>query len=1719
MSDGGSSVYGGKVSLNLDGFNEFFDFDLTDGGISYQNGKITVESGSKSYINQGTFPTEFIAQNDFSVQLTKKDDGLYSFTLPEGSADFSVVTGGNTLLSTSLTLNGEILFNPETHEIFLTQGTNFSLGNGERSLQITALADAGGQFNLTQSGIRFAPNENDGALEFDFIGAGRKATLDVNGAFTYGGNGRMSLENGTEVNFAWEDGNTLQLKSRGSTGYISLDMSKGIGITSADENLDMTFTTAEGYTTSVSAIQGTIWYNAGKVTIDENTKLTGTGSLGGQSVNVTLEAIDGDGFLKFGSSGMNYGSGTGKLKMTLSQGDLASTFTVNKGEVLIGSNLFNIAVGSDISTDLQNFVPALNFRTTEPGEYTINGQKITTTAENLALTATDNQIVFKTSSNAVEYDDMNFAGNGNVTLSPSAVVLGNGVVATGFGEENTFVLSEQGTVTADEKIFELTESVPTGISVKGADDGFIFSQTVTKESEERISVDDPSVIGKIFTEEFHSVGDNSYKIEVNLIGLQKIIGISDGATITGNATLENELEETGFAVVTDTEGVFTVDDKSYTISGDSSVIIETVFDTRKFYTEGFDDLNGMVTGNFTAHEVSINGNPAFQVIDDENVSIYANENGYEVYGLDYNSGIQVSDAGTYVVNSATIDANAGDIIVGASDGSALLADENHIDNAFNDNSLVIGTEDADTILNRGTKVTIEALGGNDSVSNNVDSTVTAAEYGNLIYAGAGDDTVYNHHTYNPTIYGDAGNDSIVISRGHKTFADGGDGNDIIIGRLSNNPSNNWAMGGYATIFGGNGDDSINTAYTNNSTIDGGEGNDTIITCGLNNTINGGSGNNLINFNVPDPENTSTGSYIIFNGNTTVEGFHFGFGEGTDTVYFNNNAPACEFMTDGFTLYDTDGDDNYSKFAFSDAHNVTKLNFYYEKENKLAKAVFLPANSWYAVEEGDFVDEDSTVRQETYFVGADASPNQGINFGNISEALDVTLDTEYEKEGVTYWVNNIYSIIGGAGDTSITGSSQNDTIIAGSGLSTLWGGKGDDYLEGGTAGDTFIYSSGDGNDTIVNFSADDTLKINGEASSVKSGNDLIVTVGDSRITLIDAANLSEPNIEADKNPLVELAEVILKRTEAGYPVMAGIAFSPDEVFEEPTNYAGKEDWNITSSDSLNLHAVHYTPENSNDKWVMLIHGYGNNHKAMYPYLGSYLDNGYNVLMIDQRAAGESEGEWLTMGTAESADVALWTQEIARRNANAKITLHGVSMGAATAMLAAARSDAVNVTSLVEDCGYSSVMETFGLVNDAVLHYPTEVIAALDPVSASLTGYYLHDAAPINSISSVTVPSMFISGSEDAVAPVSMLSALYEASGAEVKEQYIVGGAPHALAGLYDPAGYENALFSFVAEADGEGVNIDNETDSIYLRGTSYSDTISTNGANVTIDAGAGENIVNLNGNSEVLIFSGKTTVEGFTPGFGDGADTLYITQSPPGVDFSESGLTFLSSTDSVTFSDIHHTAKIELCHTQNPQVTLASAVVLAEDEWYSVTDNDLAIRNDYKQGLYFVGGTTTANHGVDFSNIAQDVNVTVDTEYELENVHLWINNVHSIKGGAGNTSITGSVDNDTIFAGSGKSTLWGGKGDDYLEGGTAGDTFIYALGDGNDVIRNAGEGDLIFLSDISLEKILSTNISEESVAFNLSDGGSINVTGAGELYQLADGSRYSANRETFEWNAV
>ncbi|MBR4642089.1 MAG: hypothetical protein IKO74_05120, partial [Selenomonadaceae bacterium] len=679
-----------------------------------------------------------MATNDTTIVFVPKySDGKFEVNFPNENKNamaFTVSKDGQTTFENNVVINGTVGFDTANQELSLTKETVLTLTQGENVMTITATDDAGGKLTAVEGGLRFAPNENDGALELNFVSANRKANIDVTGAIDFGEGGKISLEAGTEVNFTWEDGTKLKLTSKGSTGSISLD-EKGIKITSEDEKLSIDLTTATGDQTHLSGIEGTIYYNAGTVSFDDNSKITATTTLGGESILMTLETQGGTGHLDFAKNGVIYSADSGAMKITWSKDDLESTFTVLSGSVQIGHGLFQIAEGTELSTDLKNFVPALYFTTQKAGSYTINGQKIETTAENIPMTATDDYMTFKTSDDVVKYDGMTFAGEGNVSLTSGGVVLGAGVEASGFEKDKSFILAQEGTVTADERIFELTEDVPTGISVKGAQDGFIFSRTITEESEARFENPNSEDIGKIFTEEFFLENDDAYRIQTDLLGLQKIIGVTAPSTLNATATFDGEPEETLFDLVTDNEGVFTVGKKDYSISGDSSVAIKADFEPDKSYVRGFDDLSGTVSGDFTSHVVSINGSSsAVQPVDDTLISIAADENGFEIFGLDKDASLKVAAKDSYKVNETSINTNAQDFIVGNGSNSAYLL-------AMNNNTIVTGTEGNDTIQNTGSNVTINAAQGNDQISLTSDARNNVIQY----ESGSGNDTIYGYN--------------------------------------------------------------------------------------------------------------------------------------------------------------------------------------------------------------------------------------------------------------------------------------------------------------------------------------------------------------------------------------------------------------------------------------------------------------------------------------------------------------------------------------------------------------------------------------------------------------------------------------------------------------------------------------------------------------------------------------------------------------------------------------------------------------------------------------------------------------------------------------------------------------------------------------------------------------------------------------------------------------
>ena len=70
--------------------------------------------------------------------------------------------------------------------------------------------------------------------------------------------------------------------------------------------------------------------------------------------------------------------------------------------------------------------------------------------------------------------------------------------------------------------------------------------------------------------------------------------------------------------------------------------------------------------------------------------------------------------------------------------------------------------------------------------------------------------------------------------------------------------------------------------------------------------------------------------------------------------------------------------------------------------------------------------------------------------------------------------------GGAGDDNLEGGDESDSLYGNGGADTLRGGKGNDYLEGGAGNDTYIFTSGDGTDTIADSDGGGQIKYDGVA---------------------------------------------------------------------------------------------------------------------------------------------------------------------------------------------------------------------------------------------------------------------------------------------------------------------------------------------------------------------------------------------------------------------------------------------------------------------------------------------------------------------------------------------------------------------------------------------------------------------------------------------------------------
>ena len=241
----------------------------------------------------------------------------------------------------------------------------------------------------------------------------------------------------------------------------------------------------------------------------------------------------------------------------------------------------------------------------------------------------------------------------------------------------------------------------------------------------------------------------------------------------------------------------------------------------------------------------------------------------------------------------------------------------------------------------------------------------------------------------------------------------------------------------------------------------------------------------------------------------------------------------------------------------------------------------------------------------------------------------------------------------------------------------------------------------------------------------------------------------------------------------------------------------EEWTATSSDGRHLAATHYIPDNPGRRWAILVHGYGRDQRYTGDYAEVYLEHGYQVLTPDLCASGKSEGQYITMGVKEGEEIAVWANRIKAQYPDAQIVLHGVSMGAATVLMAAARDDITGIAAVIEDCGYTSAYEMFsnqlGVIFD-LPEYP--IMPCVDVVSGLKTGVKVSDAAPIRVIDRIKAPVLFIHGSADKLIPPSMMDRLYDSCRSK-KKKIIIEGAGHGDSMTTDSETYWKNIFDFLS----------------------------------------------------------------------------------------------------------------------------------------------------------------------------------------------------------------------------------------------------------------------------------------------------------------------------------
>lgn len=269
------------------------------------------------------------------------------------------------------------------------------------------------------------------------------------------------------------------------------------------------------------------------------------------------------------------------------------------------------------------------------------------------------------------------------------------------------------------------------------------------------------------------------------------------------------------------------------------------------------------------------------------------------------------------------------------------------------------------------------------------------------------------------------------------------------------------------------------------------------------------------------------------------------------------------------------------------------------------------------------------------------------------------------------------------------------------------------------------------------------------------------------------------------------------------------------FEEGTLAPYKEDIR-TGTENLNAHpservyttakdgtrlAAEFYPVEGADITEIQFHGYRSGAKRDFA-CGGYeaILKKHNLLLVDQRAHGESGGKSISFGVLECNDCLSWIDYLNERiGTDTDILLFGVSMGAATVLMASDMIEAKNVRCIVADCSYSSPEAIIRrVISD--MHLPEKIAFPFVRLGGLIFGGFdISSKTPIDAVKSTKIPTLIIHGEADSFVPCDMSREIFSSLASPKRELLTIPGADHGISYLVAKEKYLTTVKEFTAAA--------------------------------------------------------------------------------------------------------------------------------------------------------------------------------------------------------------------------------------------------------------------------------------------------------------------------------